>query len=1099
MPLENVPQELKFEKEVASSYLADQYYIYEASITKGAFYEDIAKRVQTAAKASGGSAMTSHIGEMQTPGLDWDGHLDNLWLIFNGSSNTPAGSYAIVMDMSEAQTSSFLGDKLALFKKIADVDFNLRVKRVIYSHNFNPNLKGSARSKILGKGEGGKPAQPELNWPEGFKAGIIFELEITLGTFTVPYRHVVAVPKGKKYSSGGNWVNAGASPSTGNEKPSHKQLTANSVKKNKTIEKIRKLSGNERKRAERKNKFVKAYEEKTNSIKSKIEAKGFSLSPITVTNKGLSLHLSVDASLTIGPLQGQVVGFQVVLDMTALEFTDWKISGIAFEISKPSFSIGGAMLFNLDFSSVSGGLAIGLANWSIMVLAAYDRVKENKGKKDELEYTSLFVFGFLGGDMVTIYNIITLNGLALTFGMNRSMLFPNDMGELPNHPIIAAVAGSPGKNNRKSDPSKDDAAKQKKKGNKQKADDEDTDSERAEKAKGNRPTGLLGIVSSIKTFVPPKRGSFFAGFGIRAKVVQLVELFLMPVVTVEMDLDADMPNISLIKIQLFGLASMTLPKGIGADLAPLNIGLAFGGELSIPVGGGEEKGIKILVGGTLTNSVIRLIPGIELELTGGFAFLRKPATNYESAFFVLTVGGYGNIVTPGAGWPTVDPVGLRFNPIDEIEISSECYFFVCAKYLGIGFDMNGRAELKKSGVSALASFSIGLNALMQFDPFYVKMEAHANFHVRLQVKKSFLPPVKKSMDVQAQVVACYGKDIEFSGTAKLHFHILFSFNVDVKWGDSTKIPAPLKWVDYVAKFVPHHTLAENEKKNIAEEIEKNFRLQIAAARLTKGLRSKIEEVLISYQDATKPADELKDLNETREVLIVHPNDFEFRLEGHFPSTAISFNGNPVLDKDGVTPESIGIQMMGVTSGMYEKKMAPTLEVHLLRIKSSTRIEIQSQTEAGTPLTKIEAQDSTEELSENELSNVQAEMIHEDVATAQWKPAKNANRVPKVDPHAADMVKNARKGVRIKPKPPAFGHRHNIPKANLAFDIYKADDLELQKPHAVKQGSKTTEKAVTDSMQSHSPDKDVLEALGIEVTHPLSHLTEIDLQAVPHLV
>ncbi|MEN0002679.1 MAG: DUF6603 domain-containing protein [Bacteroidota bacterium] len=1032
---------IEFKKEaVATSYLADQFYIFEANITPGAQYDDVGKLVMEGAKRAGENysnyqkgepcerPLVKYIGSIQKPALDWSGKLNRLWLIFKNSSNTDAVNYAIVMDMGD---DFRIPAEDNIFTTLIGGPFSITLKRLIYSHNLEPNLKGSSGKAIFGKDTSRNPVEPVIDWPHGMKAGFIYMLSIGLGELSVDFPYIDALPSAKKYVAGGVAVNSdvktGLDVLASDYDSKIKELKRKDAKARKDGNNEGKLTDKEKEKLEK----LKKYKKDTKAVKDLILQPNWmyndsGIKNIIVVNKGQGLSIKFSIVLKVGPVfTGQVLGFNFTFSPTKNTILDWGIGGIAFDVKNPpSFALSGAVLFNPkefpSFKSIAGGLSLSLTRYSILILAAYDEVTvEDKIKKEKETFTSLFVFGFVGGDFVNILGIVTINGLALTAGVNRSMLMPTDMSELPNHPIVKAASSVYNHSDDRSKPDdKDDMpAKQNKPGQ-----DDDPNAGVGE--------GLVGMVASIKKYVPPKPGSFFVGAGVRADIVQLIDLFLMPVVTIELDPE-DMPMIAGLKIQLFGMAALKIPKDMPEDLAPLVLRIALGAEIAL-----TNKGdVSVLVGGSLFNSVLRVIPDVELNLEGGFAFWLEKKWK-ESPSFVATAGGYGTILTPEPGWPIVDPIAIRFNPIDNIEIGAEHYFFICNQCMGIGFDISGRANIEFSRVSAKASFSIGLNALMQFDPFYIEIEAHANFHLDVSVDY-FLSSEHKELDLQAQLVAKYGQGVPFSGWAEIELNILFTFTIDVEWGEEAEAPDPIYWEDYLKSFVKRTT--------------EDGKIALGTARLTGGVERKKDD-----------------------YYIVEPNTLELEAEAYFPCASIQLNEETEASASEEAHSALGIQMMGVTYQDYKETMNPTLEVKLMDGEGKLLDATQRQ-------------------------NFSIEVLTEDVPAALWLPSKDSGSVPKPDPHGPDTVKDSLKGIRLKANAPIAGVGHPIPKDNLAFDLTFADDVEMYTNEAIAIGKKVSEKAVTDSMVAHQPDAALLAAMGLSADDvAFSHLTDIDLQAIPYL-
>lgn len=936
----------------------DYYYIFKADeVDPDTPMADIGGQVQSAAAAAIGTL--DYITALYAPRLTLKGRIKNLWLVLkNPASGTSSASYAIVIDMLEA--FQFIDpDKLGVIGSVINADVRLKLTRIVYSFNLEPDLDGKAREDIF---EG----IPNLYWPNEFTAGIYGEFSFVFNDTQIAFRPVFSVFKYDK------WGQVVKDPEeTGEpENPSPDQTT----------------NADNKGKAETKN---IAVQQRTPSL---------SIDTLLVTFKGEGLSIIMDAGITLGPLTGELITFDLEIDFLDMSITP-KLRGVGFAYDQPPISLAGAVLKDGTGSDVTynGGLAIGLTEWAMVAFASFGMVEI-----DGVKIPSIFIYGYLGGELINIEGIASLTGLAVAIGMNRELKTLKDMSAIPDHPLIKAAS--------------------------------------ATAKKPIKLPALVKMVKKLNAYVPKKEGSLFFGLGAKGNLVELFSLYALPVLTLDINLDEDPPMVDDIKIQIYGLASLALPQATKT----LSLELAIIENFLL-------KDKEILIGGALTeNSGIKIAPGVELKLTGSFAFYFAPALiGSESSPFVYTVGGYGRLLNPDPNWPVVAPLTLSWSPIKGIDLAAKFNFAVTTKCMAVGFNVNGSAHFGGKLYSAGVSWDIGFSSLMQWSPFLYKGEIHAEFHAYVRAWMIFTT-AEKNFDIQAELNIWGGENTKFSGKGELHVNLLFSINLAIGWGeedDETQLQ-PISWDKFKSSFLPH--------------TDDNSELQLAGIKVTKGMAGMMQV------ESDTAARSTSDTDTTKQYNIIRPDALEIKIDGVLPSTAIHYN-DTAQGLNG-NEQQIGIQTMGFTADLYRSALNPSMHVTIK--KDGVKLE-----DGKLDLTIVNA-------------NVPASL---------WKAAAHAHQHTDIDPHGEYQILEVPKGMLIKALPPSAGDQFDISKSALEFTVHTGGDIAHQQQQTLLVGAKSTETAVTQSMSENLPDATVLNALGITTMPSFSPLKDTDLEAIPYLV
>ncbi|WP_437494023.1 alpha/beta fold hydrolase [Sorangium sp. So ce1014] len=112
---------------------------------------------------------------------------------------------------------------------------------------------------------------------------------------------------------------------------------------------------------------------------------------------------------------------------------------------------------------------------------------------------------------------------------------------------------------------------------------------------------------------------------------------------------------------------------------------------------------------------------LTFALTGGMAMRLRWGAD---AFFALAVGGFNPRFQPPPGFPELNRMGIVLFDEEDLELRAESYFALTPSTLqfGAAIDFSAKADTFIGKFSAAAS--LGLDALIQFSPFYFIVDVH---------------------------------------------------------------------------------------------------------------------------------------------------------------------------------------------------------------------------------------------------------------------------------------------------------------------------------------------------------------------------------------
>ena len=239
-----------------------------------------------------------------------------------------------------------------------------------------------------------------------------------------------------------------------------------------------------------------------------------------------SLELIVDGGVKVAGITAELQELSVTVPIDQVrDPSRWSLdlAGIAVAYDQGGVSIAGGLLKALDQGDIEyrGMLVVKIADKGLSVLGAFGSPHDAQG-----HYTSLFVFGALliplGGPP---YLFIT--GVGGGLGYNRQIEVPDDVGQLPSFPLVAAMDGSL-------------------------ADDP------------------MAALASISTYFPAARGSLWLAAGVQFTTFVTIETIALAYVALDKGLE----------IGILGLTTLQLPPDTPPDDVLASIQLALKARFS---------------------------------------------------------------------------------------------------------------------------------------------------------------------------------------------------------------------------------------------------------------------------------------------------------------------------------------------------------------------------------------------------------------------------------------------------------------------------------------------------------------------------------------
>lgn len=278
--------------------------------------------------------------------------------------------------------------------------------------------------------------------------------------------------------------------------------------------------------------------------------------PIYIDQVGVGLtsesaSLLVDGGVSVAGLTAQVDDLSLTVPFRHPEQVTLDLKGLGLGYSGPGVTLSGGLKKYSPPIEYDGMLVIKIGNIGAVAVGSY-AVPEADGSS----YTALAVFG---GVFVPIglTPVINITGLGLGLGLNRRLIVPDDLNQIPSFMLIQAL-------------------------------------DRPEEL-ANDP---LGALLRFRDAVPPRRGSFWLAAGLRGTSFEIVNITAVLYVALD----------SGVEIGLLGVARAALPAD---DLALVSLELALKARFS-------TAEMLLSIQAQLTDNSWLLSE--DCQLTGGFAF-----------------------------------------------------------------------------------------------------------------------------------------------------------------------------------------------------------------------------------------------------------------------------------------------------------------------------------------------------------------------------------------------------------------------------------------------------------------------------------------------
>lgn len=282
--------------------------------------------------------------------------------------------------------------------------------------------------------------------------------------------------------------------------------------------------------------------------------------PIYIDQVGVRLTsvdagLLVDGGVSLAGFSAQVDDLALIVPYrTAGDVATWKLDlkGLGLGFSQPGISIAGALVKYEPPIEYNGMLLIKIGTIGAIAVGSYSVPVEANGEK----FTSLAIFGGVFVP-IGITPIINLTALGLGVGLNRRLVVPEDLNQIPGFFLVQAL-------------------------------------DRPEEF-ANNP---LGALLRFRAAVPAKRGAFWLAAGLRGTSFEIVHVTAVLYVALDRG----------VEVGLLGLARAALPAD---EAALVSVELALKARFSTAEG-------LFSVQAQLTDNSWLL--SRDCQLTGGFAF-----------------------------------------------------------------------------------------------------------------------------------------------------------------------------------------------------------------------------------------------------------------------------------------------------------------------------------------------------------------------------------------------------------------------------------------------------------------------------------------------
>jgi hypothetical protein len=300
---------------------------------------------------------------------------------------------------------------------------------------------------------------------------------------------------------------------------------------------------------------------------------------------------------------------------------------------------------------------------------------------------------------------------------------------------------------------------------------------------GKAPKEISKVKEALTGAVVNRQGQYWLAAGVKFTSFEVVTSFAL--VTVQFGTE--------FQVALLGESTLSLPKGAEEPVLLAQMVLK---AVYTP-----SQGV-FSVAAQLTSASHVLDK--DCRITGGFAFYLWFDPNAAAGQFVITLGGYNPNFKKPDYYPVVPRLGVDWQVSEALSIRGGLYTALTPSMIMAGGSLDA---VWRSG-DIKAWFSLYVDFIIQWAPFYYEIEAGVNFGVELTISilgASFTI----SIDAGATL---FISGPPFSGTARIHLSVL---TFEVAFGDSPEVPK-LDWKGFKEQFLPSPTRNQDQSSGRAE-------------------------------------------------------------------------------------------------------------------------------------------------------------------------------------------------------------------------------------------------------------------------------------------
>ncbi|PLN77512.1 hypothetical protein BDW42DRAFT_196492 [Aspergillus taichungensis] len=461
--------------------------------------------------------------------------------------------------------------------------------------------------------------------------------------------------------------------------------------------------------------------------------------PLSLKNVGLKytdkkLHIMLDATFHLGPVEFSLIGFSIGLEIKSLsevpKVSQPELQGLAAAFDKPPLTIAGVIRHSTTpaLEYYAGGLIVAFNPWQFEAAGFYGEAKPDNGTP----FKSLFLFARLNGPLFEL-EFAEISALTGGFGYNSDVRTPAP-DQVVDFPFVATKKLGDGGDN---------------------------------------------IVATLEKITDPGAGGWFhpqtdmywAAAGLKVDAFQMLSIDAVLVVQFG----------ASVKVGVFAVAVADIPTTKakeGPKFAHVELGLAA--TLDIDYG-------TFKLEAQLSPKSYILHP--DCHLTGGFGlyywFDAPHADKGKVGSFVLTLGGYHQAFKIPDGYPRPPRLGISWNLGRNLSISGEAYFAITPKACMGG----GRLHASFSAGPIEAWFDAFADFLINYKPFHFLASAGISVGVRFNIDVWFVH-THISVEISADLTL-WGPPV--AGRVHVDFWITA---FDINFGDSPPAPDPVSLLSF---------------------------------------------------------------------------------------------------------------------------------------------------------------------------------------------------------------------------------------------------------------------------------------------------------------